>query len=45
MQTIRNNTEDLTWFTVNVIATSTGTENEQFHYELEDLQRWITNSL
>ena len=39
MQTIRNNTSDLTWLTINVIATFIGTENEQFHYKYKDLQK------
>ena len=35
MQTIRNNAKDLAWFTINVIATSTGTESKQFHYKMK----------
>ena len=38
MQTIRNDTRDLTWFAINVIATSTSTEIEQFHYDRKNLQ-------
>ena len=38
LQTIRNNTIDLMWFTINVIATFTGTENKEFHYRMQRLQ-------
>ena len=44
----------LTWFTINVIATSTGTENKQFHYDRKEYKmnynhahklRWLSCDL